>query len=63
VASKVPDMSWLGPAIDVRPLFAGQQAAFMDLLGQLSAARARTEGDQQLSAAALQMVSIIWSPP
>jgi hypothetical protein len=56
-------MSWLGPAIDVRPLFAGQQAAFMDLLGQLSAARARTEGDQQLSAAALQMVSIIWSPP
>jgi hypothetical protein len=37
-------MSWLGPAIDVRPLFAGQQAAFMDLLGQLSAARARTHG-------------------
>jgi uncharacterized protein (TIGR03083 family) len=30
-------MSWLGPAIDVRPLFAEQQAAFMDLLGQLSA--------------------------
>jgi uncharacterized protein (TIGR03083 family) len=26
------DISWLGPPIDVRPLFAGQQAAFIDLL-------------------------------
>ena len=32
------DASWLGPAIDVRPLFAPQQAAFMDLLGQLDPA-------------------------
>ena len=26
------DTSWLGPPIDVRPLFARQQAAFIDLL-------------------------------
>ena len=26
------DTSWLGPPIDVRPLFAGQQAAFIALL-------------------------------
>ena len=26
------DTSWLGPPIDVRPLFAGQQAVFIDLL-------------------------------
>ncbi|GAA0585006.1 maleylpyruvate isomerase family mycothiol-dependent enzyme [Actinomadura livida] len=26
------DTAWLGPPIDVRPLFAGQQAAFIDLL-------------------------------
>ncbi len=26
------DISWLGPPIDVRPLFARQQAAFIDLL-------------------------------
>jgi hypothetical protein len=26
------DTSWLGPLIDVRPLFARQQAAFIDLL-------------------------------
>jgi hypothetical protein len=26
------DIPWLVPAIDVRPLFAGQQAAFTDLL-------------------------------
>ncbi|GAA2398985.1 maleylpyruvate isomerase family mycothiol-dependent enzyme [Actinomadura vinacea] len=29
------DMSWLGPAIDARPLFAGQQAAFVALLEDL----------------------------
>ena len=29
------DTSWLGPAIDVRPLLAEQQAAFIDLLRQL----------------------------
>jgi hypothetical protein len=26
------DVSWLGPPIDVRPLFARQQAAFIELL-------------------------------
>jgi len=31
------DISWLGPAIDVRPLFAEQHAAFIDLLRQLAA--------------------------
>jgi uncharacterized protein (TIGR03083 family) len=31
------DISWLGPAIDVRPLLAGQQAAFIDLLRGLEA--------------------------
>jgi len=36
----VTDTSWLGPPIDVRPLFPRQQAA-----------------------AALRIVSIIWSPP
>lgn len=30
------DTSWLGPAIDVRGLFADQQAAFVDLLRRLS---------------------------
>jgi uncharacterized protein (TIGR03083 family) len=30
------DVSWLGPAIDVRPLFAKQHAAFIDLLRQLT---------------------------
>jgi uncharacterized protein (TIGR03083 family) len=30
------DTSWLGPPIDVRPLFAGQQAAFIALLRGLS---------------------------
>ena len=29
------DVSWLGPPIDVRPLFAKQQAAFIDLLRHL----------------------------
>jgi uncharacterized protein (TIGR03083 family) len=29
------DVSWLGPPIDVRPLFGGQQAAFIDLLAGL----------------------------
>jgi hypothetical protein len=29
------DTSWLGPAIDVRPLLAEQQAAFIDLLRRL----------------------------
>jgi uncharacterized protein (TIGR03083 family) len=29
------DVSWLGPPIDVRPLFGKQQAAFIDLLRQL----------------------------
>src|ERR1700759_3160984 len=29
------DTSWLGPPIDVRPLFAGQQAAFIALLRRL----------------------------
>jgi len=31
----VTDVSWLGPPIDVRPLFAKQQAAFIDLLRHL----------------------------
>lgn len=31
------DVSWLGPAIDVRPLFGKQQAAFIDLLRGLDA--------------------------
>src|SRR6266540_196891 len=30
------DTSWLGPAIDVRPLLAEQQAAFIDLLHRLN---------------------------
>jgi uncharacterized protein (TIGR03083 family) len=30
------DISWLGPAIDVRPLFAKQHVAFIDLLRQLT---------------------------
>jgi uncharacterized protein (TIGR03083 family) len=30
------DISWLGPAIDVRPLFAEQHAAWVDLLRQLT---------------------------
>jgi uncharacterized protein (TIGR03083 family) len=34
----VTDISWLGPPIDVRPLFAGQQAAFIDLLRGLGGA-------------------------
>jgi len=33
----VSDMSWLGPPIDVRPLFAEQQAVFIDLLRRLNA--------------------------
>jgi uncharacterized protein (TIGR03083 family) len=33
----VTDVSWLGPPIDVRPLFAEQQAALLALLRQLSA--------------------------
>lgn len=32
------EVSWLGPAIDVRPLFGRQQAAFIGLLRELSAA-------------------------
>ncbi|HEY8472600.1 MAG TPA: maleylpyruvate isomerase family mycothiol-dependent enzyme [Natronosporangium sp.] len=32
------DTSWLGPAIDVRPVLAEQQAAFIDLLQQLAPA-------------------------
>lgn len=31
------DVSWLGPPIDVRPLFADQHAAFIDLLRRLGA--------------------------
>lgn len=34
-----PGFSWLGPPIDVRPLFAPQQAAFAGLLGGLSPAQ------------------------
>ena len=33
------DVSWLGPPIDVRPLFAPQQAAFAGLLGELAPAQ------------------------
>ncbi|WP_268958649.1 hypothetical protein [Nonomuraea aridisoli] len=31
------DTSWLGPAIDVRPVLAEQQDAFIELLRQLDA--------------------------
>jgi uncharacterized protein (TIGR03083 family) len=33
------DISWLGPSIDVRPLFAPQQAAFTALLSGLAPAQ------------------------
>ena len=33
------DISWLGPPIDVRPLFAPQQAAFTGLLRGLTPAQ------------------------
>ena len=33
------DISWLGPSIDVRPLFAPQQAAFTGLLVGLGLAQ------------------------
>lgn len=61
------DISWLGPPIDARPLFARQQATWRlctrGVTPEQAAGNARIEGDEHLAAAALRIVSIIWSPP
>ncbi|MFC6886402.1 MULTISPECIES: maleylpyruvate isomerase family mycothiol-dependent enzyme [Actinomadura] len=38
------DLSWLGPRIDVRPLFAGWQAAFVGLLRELDGSPSGADG-------------------